>query len=289
MNTISQLSKYALQELKDSYPVREITALCEIIYMDIFHFTKIDIHLRKNEILEESFVNKFTAIILQLREGHPIQYILGDTEFCSLKFKVAPSTLIPRPETAELVNWIKADARSGQSLLDIGTGSGCIAITLAHACPGIRVSAIDISEQALQVAVQNSTTHHTQVKFRQADILNYENYPWDHYDLIVSNPPYIRNSEKAGMAQHILDHEPHEALFVPDDDPLLFYRRIAEFGQTYLNPGGKLYFEINEAMGEATRQLLQQHRYRNIELRQDLSGRDRMIAGAKGYPSKNNK
>lgn len=281
MNTISQLSKYALQELKDSYPVSEITAICEIIYQDIFHFTKIDIHLRKNEILEESFVNKFTTILHQLKQGRPIQYIMGETEFCNLRFFVDGSTLIPRPETAELVHWIQTDIRSGEHLLDIGTGSGCIAITIAHRCPKVQVSGIDISEQALRMAKHNSAHHLTKINFRQADILQYENYSWDHYDTIVSNPPYVRNFEKENMAQHVLEHEPPAALFVPDQDPLLFYRRIAEFGQIYLNAGGKLYFEINEAMGKAMVRLLKEYGYQQIELRQDFYGKDRMVAGKK--------
>lgn len=281
MNTISQLSKYASQELKDSYPGYEIAAICEIICMDIFHFTKIDIQLRKNEILEQSFVNKFSAVVRRLKQGEPIQYILGETEFCGLRFYLDSSTLIPRPETAELVRWVETGLIPGQSLLDIGTGSGCIAVTLARNHPDLKVTGLDISAPALRTAGRNAQRHRTTVAFRQADILKYENYPWESYDVLVSNPPYIRESEKKDMAVQVAEHEPRQALFVPDNDPLLFYRRIAGFGQSHLHPDGRLYLEINEALGQETIQLLREHRYQEIELRQDFYGKDRMICAKK--------
>lgn len=281
MNTIRQLSQYALQELKDSYPGYEIQCICNIIYQDVFHFTNIDIHLRKNEILEESFINKFYEIIQFLKQGSPIQYIIGETEFAGLKFDVNPSTLIPRPETEELVYWAKEKLMPGQKVIDIGTGSGCIAIALNHLCPGCNVTGVDISEAAIRTARGNARKNGTPTRFSVRNILQYTAYHWETYDIIISNPPYVRDSEKKIMAPRVLEHEPHQALFVPDQDPLLFYRKIAEFGQKYLAPKGHLYFEINEALGNETSKLLEEINYREIELRKDIYGKDRMIKAEK--------
>lgn len=277
MNTIRQLSQYALQELKDSYPEYEIKSLCTIIYMDVLQYTKIDIHLRKNEILEESFINNFLEIIRLLKVGHPIQYIIGETEFAGYKFSLNASTLIPRPETAELVEWVKQTSRVGYHILDIGTGSGCIAVSLAGLCPQTFVEGVDISEEAISIAMENARRNHVHATFKTADILHFENDPWDNYDIIVSNPPYVRESEKKQMEAKVLEYEPHQALFVTDEDPLIFYRRIAEFGQHYLRQEGFLFFEINEALGKETIELLKQYRYREIEIRRDFYGKERMI------------
>lgn len=281
MNTIRHLSQYALQELKDSYSIHEIQCICHIIYMDVLHFTNIDIHLRKNEILAESFTNKFIEIVGLLRTGHPLQYILGETEFAGLKFRLNPSTLIPRPETEELVLWAKAFLRPFQRVIDIGSGSGCITITLAHCCPDCELTGTDISAEAIDTARQNAAINQIKAKWLIRDILQYENYTWDHYDMIISNPPYIRESEKVTMEAKVLDHEPPQALFVSDQDPLIFYRRIGEFGQKYLNSQGKIFFEINEALGVETLALLEQQGYKNLELRKDFYGKDRMIKGEK--------
>lgn len=281
MNTIHQLSQYALCELKDSYPDHEIRSICHIIYMDLLHFTNIDIHLRKNENLDKSFIDKFIEIILQLKSGQPLQYLLGITEFCGHRFRVNPSTLIPRPETAELVRWATTCVPSSARILDIGTGSGCIAVTLAYDHPGCQVTGIDISTEALHIAWENAVLNHTDVRFLQRDILSFGNFAWDKYDIIISNPPYIRESEKNSMEKNVLDHEPHSALFVPDTDPLLFYRRIGEFGQQYLSSAGQIFFEINEALGGATVSLLRSLGYRNIQLKKDFDGKDRMIRAVK--------
>lgn len=281
MNTIRQLSQYALQELKDSYPEYEIQSICNIIYMDILHFTNIDIHIRKNEILDESFINKFFEIVSLLKSGNPIQYIIGETEFAGLKFTLNDSTLIPRPETEELILWAKDLLSPGKNILDIGTGSGCIAITLAHFCPNAQITGIDISAKAICTARSNAERSKLQLKFFVRDILKFKNYHWDHYDLIISNPPYVRESEKKMMEPHVLEHEPSLALFVPDNDPLLFYRQIAEFGLLYLKKEGYLFLEINEALGTETVHLLQITGYQDIELRKDFFGKDRMIKARK--------
>lgn len=277
MNTIRHLSQYALQELKDSYCEHEIHCICKIIYMDVLHFTNIDIHLRKNEILDESFVNKFSEIIYLLKSGHPLQYILGETEFSGLRFRLNRSTLIPRPETAELVNWVHDFLVSGQNLLDIGCGSGCISISLSHLCPGANITGIDINPETVRTAKENAALNRVNTTFWVRDILNFKTQDWELYDLIVSNPPYIRESEKETMESKVLDYEPHQALFVPDTEPLLFYHKIAEFGLIYLKKNGLLFLEINEALGPETISLLSQYGYQNIELRKDFLGKDRMI------------
>jgi release factor glutamine methyltransferase len=208
----------------------------------------------------------------------PIQYILGETEFYGLPFYVNESVLIPRPETEELVDWIqKENYKSAElNILDIGTGSGCIAIALRHEFPSSTVDAFDVSEKALETAKQNATHNKLEVNFKAVDILNAPafNKKWD---IIVSNPPYITENEKDTILSNVLDHEPHLALFVPDNDPLLFYREIAFFAQQYLTPAGKLYFEINRNAGNHTLELLTGMGYRDVELRKDISGNDRMV------------
>lgn len=286
MNTIRQLSQYALQELKDTYNPQEIQSICRIVFLDVLQYTKIDIHIRKNDILDESFVNKFFEIVRLLRDGHPLQYIIGETEFSGLKFGVNPSTLIPRPETEELVLLAKERLAAGKRALDIGTGSGCIAIALSASCPGAEITGIDISPEAVETARANAIRNRVKAEFLVRDILHFETETWQHYDLIISNPPYVRESEKQEMQRHVLDHEPHRALFVPDSDPLLFYRRIAEFGCRYLIPGGFLYFEINEALGKETAALLENYNYRQVLVVKDLFDKDRFIVAQAPNPKK---
>lgn len=281
MNTIHQLSQYALRELKGSYPDREIHNICQIIFMDLFHFTKIDIHIRKNEHLDESFSDKFIEIIRLLKSGSPLQYLLGETEFGGLKFKVDPSTLIPRPETRELILWAGSSLQGGEKILDIGTGSGCIAICLAHEYPGLSVTGIDISAEAIATATENARLNEAAVEFLQRDILRPDLYDWPLYDLIISNPPYVRESEKQEMQPQVVNHEPYQALFVPDEDPLLFYKSIAAFGQHRLTPGGWLYVEINEAFGDEIASLLSSYGYSEVEIKKDICAKDRMARGRK--------
>ena len=277
MNTIHQLTQYALQALKDTYPAHEIQSICNIIYMDVLHFTNIDIHIRKNEILDERFIIKFFDMIKLLKSGEPIQYIIGETEFAGLRLSVNASTLIPRPETAELIQWAGESLFPRANVLDIGTGSGCIAIALAHKYPQAMITGIDISAKAIQTARNNAERNHTPVKFQVRDILKFEKHQWEYYDFIISNPPYVRESEKVMMEPNVLKYEPAQALFVPDTDPLLFYRRIAEFARRYLKAGGELFFEINEALGNETIKLLEQKGFRNVELRVDFYGKERMV------------
>lgn len=286
MNTIRRLSQYALQELKDTYNPQEIQSICRIVFLDVLQYTKIDIHIRKNEILDESFVDKFFEIVRLLKIGHPLQYIIGETEFSGLKFGVNLSTLIPRPETEELVLLARERLAAGKKVLDIGTGSGCIAIALSAACPEAEVTGIDISPEAVETARANAVRNRVKAEFLIRDILHFETEAWQQYDLIVSNPPYVRESEKQEMQRHVLDHEPHRALFVPDSDPLLFYRRIAEFGCRYLASGGFLYFEINEALGKETAALLENYNYRQVHVVKDLFDKDRFVVAQAPIPKK---
>ena len=212
----------------------------------------------------------------RLAAGEPLQYILGHTPFCGLDFKVDSRVLIPRPETAELVEWVAHDSAKAGSLLDIGTGSGCIAVTLAHKLPGCRVQAWDISEGALEVAAGNSRLNGTDVEFRKVDVLAAGDAEC-RFDVIVSNPPYVMESEKAQMEDTVLEHEPHTALFVQDNDALVFYRAIARLGRRILNSGGSLYFEINPLKADDMKKMLSDAGYHNVELRSDIYGKLRMI------------
>lgn len=236
----------------------------------------------KNSTINQSDLLKFNFAIKDLRNGKPIQYIIGNVEFCDAVLSVSPDVLIPRPETAELVYLIADNEkeRSPQHILDLCTGSGCIAIALAKAFPSAMVFAFDISAEAMAVAQKNAECNHANVSFLIADILREENPAGESYDIIVSNPPYVRDMEKTMMNRNVLDYEPHLALFVPDDDPLIFYRHIAEFATKHLKTGGKLYLEINEALGNETAALLEKQGYRCI-VHKDSFGKDRMIEAVK--------
>ena len=217
--------------------------------------------------------------IRELQTAKPIQYILGETEFFSNRFFVNENVLIPRPETEELVDWVLQeypDKSEKIKILDVGTGSGCIAISLAKALPNAVVTAIDVSEGALKVAKRNAELNSVVTYFLQQDILRIETLP-DKYDIIISNPPYVRELEKKEIRHNVLEYEPHLALFVPDNNPLLFYDKIATLAQQTLNPNGSLFFEINQYLGQEMQTLLEQKLFTEITLRQDLFGNDRMI------------
>jgi release factor glutamine methyltransferase len=203
---------------------------------------------------------------------------LGETEFFGLRLKVAPGVLIPRPETEELVQWIIDLVKPADpSILDIGTGSGCIALALKNELKNAQVSAVDFAEHALEIARKNVRMNQLEVEFIKADILNWQNYNWELFDVIVSNPPYVREQEKKAMQPNVLKFEPEKALFVSDDKPLVFYREIARFAQKYLKDEGELFFEINENLGEETVELLQGENFSDVELKKDLHGKMRML------------
>ena len=266
--------------LSHSYSAGEIKALTRIIATELLGVSQMAFYLKDDIILTTEQEALLGNAIERLQKREPIQHILGYSDFCGLRFKVTPATLIPRPETSELAEWIASEATGNESILDIGTGSGCIAISLAHKVPQSKVTAWDISNDALAVAAENSKANGQAVTFEHVDILAYEP-TGEQFDIIVSNPPYIKENEKEAMHANVLDWEPHTALFVPDNDPLLFYRAIAEKGLFMLTPGGKLYFEINRAHGKETMEMLAALGYTNIELRKDFADNDRMIRAVK--------
>ena len=274
------IARHINEALSNCYSAGEISALTRIIATELLGVSQMAYFLKDNITLTAEQEALLDNAIERLKKQEPIQYILGYCDFCGLRFKVTPATLIPRPETSELVEWITSEATGNEGILDIGTGSGCIAVSLAHKLPQSNVTAWDISHDALAVATENSKANGQAVTFEHVDILAYEP-TGEQFDIIVSNPPYIKENEKEAMHANVLDWEPHTALFVPDCDPLLFYRTIAEKGLMLLKPGGRLYFEINRAHGKETMEMLAALGYTGIELRKDFADNDRMIRAVK--------
>ena len=264
--------------LREHYPDSEALALAKMLLVEAFGFSTLELYGGKDKEISGKRLDVLNEMIARLKKNEPIQYVIGAEVFCGWTFEVNENVLIPRPETQELVRWIEADWKSDAPcrILDVGTGSGCIAISLSKLLEGAEVEAWDISEGALRVARRNADRNEAQVLFRRVDVLKACTEDC-RYDVIVSNPPYITESEKQDMDANVLDWEPHTALFVPDADPLLFYRRIAELGVSMLKEGGALYFEINRAYGEETVRMLEGLGYKQIELRKDNWGNDRMI------------
>lgn len=223
-------------------------------------------------------IEELDGLITQLAAGRPVQYVIGRTEFCGLEIAVREGVLIPRPETEELVMWIIREQPTAKTILDVGTGSGCIALTLKHNLPCVQIFAADISDDALGIAAQNAQDLNLDITFRRADALSNltEVFP-EEFDLIVSNPPYVPQVDLLSMHPNVRDHEPPGALFVPDDDPLLFYRAIARAGRQMLRPGGALYFEIYHLFADAMREMLDREGYTATQVRNDLAGKPRMV------------
>ena len=280
--TIKELKLYFINQLTSIHESDEIESFFFIIAEYLHNLKRIDTAIQSDlEILDIDF-EKWKAIIADLQKEKPIQYITGEAWFYGLALEVNENTLIPRPETEELVEWIldtqkdKAKSRT-LSILDIGTGTGCIPITIKSNLPEANVAAIDVSEKALETAKRNAKSNKVDVHFMLKNILETENLE-QQFDVIVSNPPYVRNLEKLEIKKNVLDYEPHLALFVEDDDALLFYRKIAQLALKNLTSDGSLFFEINQYLGPETVQMLENLGFNNIELRQDFKGNDRMIA-----------
>ena len=274
------IAKQISEGLSGYYTAGEVSALTRIIATELLGVSQMAYFLKDDITLTAEQEALLDNAIERLKKQEPIQYILGYSDFCGLRFKVTPATLIPRPETSKLVEWIANEAIGNESILDIGTGSGCIAVSLAHKLPQSKVTAWDISHEAIAVATENSKANGCSVAFEQLDILAYQ-HTGEKFDIIVSNPPYIKENEKEAMHANVLDWEPHTALFVPDSDPLLFYRTIAKKGLQALRPGGRLYFEINRAHSNETMEMLAALGYTGIELRKDFAENDRMIRAVK--------
>ena len=275
------------EKLDAIYGIKEVESFFYILTEFFLNLKRIDIALNPYIELNKNQVNLFEQALNKLLLEEPIQYITGETEFYSLKFNVTKHTLIPRPETEELVEWIIKTHKNQKdiNILDIGTGSGCIAISLAKHLPSANIFALDISEEALEIAKQNAKNNFVTLNFSNLNIL--EKSLWDkqfkksQFDVIVSNPPYVRQSEKKEMKGNVLKHEPELALFVEDINPLRFYKTISEFSQNKLKPNGTLYFEINQYLGTEMQQLLKDFGFNKIELKQDIFKNDRMIKGIK--------
>lgn len=283
METVGSVFTAFKQALAPIYGLREIEALTLLTIAEITGSTKAHLKAFPEKELTPAQAAEATTILTRLQTGEPLQYILGHTEFCGLPFKVNPFVLIPRPETEELVEWVLEQVGSKEleacNVLDIGTGSGCIAISIKKRSRTVQVSAVDISAGAISTAKENANLNGVEVNFIEDDILKPVNQSLltAHYSLIVSNPPYVTLHDKTQMHRNVTDFEPHTALFVPENDPLIFYRAIADFAMTTLTPEGLLFFEINESLGKKTMAMLKERGFKNIELRQDMSGRDRMI------------
>lgn len=267
-------------ELETLYGAEEAKALFSLAAEHVLALSPTRLRMERDTDVTFIHEQQLLSILNDLQLGKPLQYILGEAHFYGLVFKVNEHVLIPRPETEELVDWIIADSTlqltvDGFKILDIGTGSGCIPVTLKKHLPKAQVSTLDVSAEAIAVARQNAMQNGVEVDFIEADILSFKSEL--KFDVIVSNPPYIRLLEQEEMHDNVLANEPHLALFVSDEDPLIFYKAIASFAQTNLNPGGKLYFEINEYLGEETVNMLDAKVFKNIELRKDMQGKDRMV------------
>ena len=294
---MKQQIEYIISQLRESYSYEESRELAYWILEEIYGLTRAEILIgckdtKKNVNAQEKLrnVQDIETILQKLRAHVPVQYIFGHTEWKGLDLRVTPATLIPRPETAELVDWVLStcDRRSPLRVMDIGTGSGCIAIALKKAAPLWQVTGVDISAEALAVARDNAQHNGVEVNWLEADILSHT-FHFPHSTLntplstcqincIVSNPPYICNSEKADMEARVLNYEPHSALFVPDNDPLLFYRRIASLTRASSSMM-YLFFEINEAYGQEVCDMMREMGYTNVQLKNDIYGKPRMVFG----------
>lgn len=272
-----EVTAHIINELKPYYSESEILGFIRIIIPHVLNLPYSNLLTKTNLLLNEEQRSSLSSIIERLKVYEPIQYIVGEEEFFGLPFMVDKNTLIPRPETEELVEQVIIDNQGKTpSILDIGTGSGCIAISLAKNFRNSRVSAWDFSQNALNIAKKNASLNHVDVTFRQVDILG--DYPKDkRFSIIVSNPPYVLESEKKDMEQNVLGYEPHSALFVPDNNPLLFYERIANIAIELLTPNGMLYFEINRKKGIETMDMLCRKGFLGISLHKDISGNDRIV------------
>ena len=283
---LKSLQDYFRQELNPLYESEEVDVFFFWILETCFQCKKIDFVLGKDKLVSAADSEKWNQYIDALKRYEPIQYLLGTSNFYGLDFKVNPHTLIPRPETEELVDWILKDiininpSVSDLKILDIGSGSGCIPITLAKHLPLAKIVSMDVSESALEVAQQNAVSNGVAVDFILQNILELDRFP-NAFDIMVSNPPYVRNSEKKDMKTNVLQYEPSLALFVSDEDPLIFYRKIAVLAYQNLNKNGFLYFEINQYLAQETYDLLEKVGFKNIELKNDFRGNPRMMRAKK--------
>ncbi|PVX51016.1 release factor glutamine methyltransferase [Balneicella halophila] len=275
--TLKEFYKQGEEKLAKLYNSNESRAITKRIASYLLKYSDSDLLLSQNEALKSEQLQALEKSLEEVATGMPVQYVLGETTFYGYDVYVEPGVLIPRQETEELVDWIIQRESEINQILDIGVGSGCITIALGKHFKRAHCTALDISLDALDLARENCDRYSLRPTFLYADVLKWETYGLGKYDVIVSNPPYIRESENSQMHPNVLDYEPDTALFVTDEKPLLYYEAIADLATEHLNDNGALYFEINEALGKETIDLLDSKGYRNIELRKDINGKDRMI------------
>ena len=279
-NLVRDCRRHYSSELEKIYGSDEANALIMILLEHYFSIDRVKIAMEPELRLSESELLTLHFAVKELLKNKPIQYVLGETEFCGMKFFVEEGVLIPRPETEEMVRQLAVGHWPlAAKILDIGTGSGCIAISLAKLLKDSVVTAVDVSEKALEIAKKNAAENDADVRFVLDDILNPKNPELidNQYDIIVSNPPYVCDSEKSEMRANVLDFEPSSALFVSDNDPLIFYRKILEFAQKTLKPNGQIWFEINEKLGQEMQNLCLEKGFKNVEIIKDFRGKDRIL------------
>ena len=292
---VKQYRNYFNETLKTIYPITEIDSFFFLLLEEYLGFRRVDIVLKSDFKINQETLNLLQSATKQLEQEVPLQYIIGKTEFYGLPFVVNKHVLIPRPETEELVAWVVSESSRFKTfntstkqttetkqlkILDIGTGSGCIPISLKKQLPFAKISAIDISKEALSVAKKNAVLNNVDIHFILQDILKTVALD-QHYDIIISNPPYVRELEKKELKNNVLKNEPHVALFVENDNPLIFYDKIAELAKNYLNKNGLLFFEINQYLGTETIHLVNEKGLKNIQLKKDMFGNDRIIVASK--------
>lgn len=276
--TLNSYKKWFNEQLQHLYDADEIKSMLTIVAYEVLRLSRVDLVLKDNESLSEAQIVQLNNVLSQLQQEIPIQYIFEKAYFYGYEFKVSPATLIPRRETEELVEWVLSEMNRQPEkkwrVLDIGTGTGCIPISIKKEFPLAEIFAMDISTGALKIAKENAEKLNASVIFIEQNILSTTQL--DSYDIIISNPPYVRNLEKAEIKKNVLDYEPHLALFVEDNDPLIFYRKITQLAQKSLTENGLLFFEINQYLGEEMQQMVSEY-FKIIELRKDLQGNDRMM------------
>lgn len=292
---VKQYRNYFNETLKTIYPITEIDSFFFLLLEEYLGFRRVDIVLKSDFKITQETLNLLQSATKQLEQEVPLQYIIGKTEFYGLPFVVNKHVLIPRPETEELVACVVSESSRVKTfntstkqttetkqlkILDIGTGSGCIPISLKKQLPFAKISAIDISKEALTVAKKNAVLNNVDIHFILQDILKTVALD-QHYDIIISNPPYVRELEKKELKNNVLKNEPHVALFVENDNPLIFYAKIAELAKKYLNKNGLLFFEINQYLGTETIDLVNKKGLKNIQLKKDMFGNDRIIVASK--------
>ena len=279
MATRREIFNLIAHTIEPLYGMDEARQIAEMIILAKGNISRNDLIIESNK---ELVIEELENILEELKRWRPVQYIIGQADFCDMSLKVKEGVLIPRPETEELVEWIASESKAEASILDIGTGSGCIAIALSKAIKNSRVWAMDISTKALEIASINGQLYAPEVRFIVGDALKEFDRLFDtKFDVVVSNPPYIPQSDISLMRANVTEHEPETALFVPDNDPLLFYRAIAQRAQHLLNEGGKLYFEIYEALAKEMMAMLEEEEYKDIILREDFRGKPRMICATR--------